>query len=74
MATVEDLMRANKYWEEREQDVWGVAYENGLGKRLEELKKTTDFHFDSFLFDLFDYGNADLESVDILEALLEVLE
>lgn len=69
-----NLERANKYWEDREADVWGVAIENGLDTGLQNLMETTDFDLNSFLFDLFDNGDADLENVDILEALLELFE
>lgn len=73
MEMSKELQRANEYWEEREQEVWGVAYENGLGEALECLMETTDFDMSNFLFDLFDYGDADLETVDILEGLKEAL-
>ena len=74
MVTKEELQAANKYWQEREQDVWRVAYSNGLGESLKNLTEETDFDMNSFLFDLFDNGCANLEAVDILEGLTELFE
>lgn len=74
MVTKEELQTANKYWQEREQDVWRVAHSNGLDGSLKNLIEKTEFDMNSFLFDLFDNGCASLETVDILEGLTELFE
>lgn len=70
--TMEDIRRADRYWEDREQDVWRAAHENGLSHKLEALIKRTDFDMGSFLFELFDNGDADLKTVDISAGLVEL--
>ena len=70
--TMEDIRRADRYWEDREQDVWRAARENGLSQRLEALIKRTDFDMGSFLFELFDNGDADLKTVNISAELVEL--
>ena len=66
------LKEANKFWEKAEDRVWKVARANDMDAGLECLMELTDFNFDEFLFDLFDYGEFNPTDYDILVALCEV--
>ena len=72
--TKEDLERANKYWENREKDVWEAAEEYGFRVMLENKIENEGFDLNGFLFELFDNGDAALDDVDIALELKELFK
>ena len=59
--TAEDLLRAEQYWEEQELRVKKLAEQMGLEINIEW----------DYLFDLFDYGEAELTDEQVMEELAE---
>ena len=57
--TKEDLLRAEMYWQEKEFQVKKVAEKMGLDIEIEW----------DYLYDLFDYGDAELTDKQVMEEL-----
>ena len=57
--TAEDLLRAEQYWQEKEFQVKKIAEQMGL-----DIK----FEWD-FLYELFNYGEAELTDKQVMEVL-----
>ena len=57
--TEEDLLRAEQYWQEKELQVKKIAEQMGL-----------EIHFEwDYLYDLFDYGDAELTDEQVMKEL-----
>lgn len=62
--TAEDLLRAEQYWQEKDFLVRRLAKQMGL-----------DINFEwDYLYDLFDYGDAELTDEQIMEELIKDFE
>lgn len=59
--TEEDLLRAEQYWQEKELQVKKLAEQMGLD---------ISFEWD-YLYDLFDYGDAELTDEQVMEELIK---
>lgn len=68
-----DMERAEKYWEEKENQVLYVALKSGLDSALECKMQLEDWSFGSFLYDLFDNGDYEASDEEIKNAILEAL-
>ena len=69
----EMMKKANEYWEKAENKVWKIATANDLDAGLQCAMELTGFDMNSFLFDLFDYGEANPTDEEILAAIIEAL-
>lgn len=68
-----DMERAEKYWENKENQVLYVALESGLDSALECKMQLEDWSLSSFLYDLFDNGDYEASDEEIKNAILEAL-